>query len=309
MNNTEIVSNVRRVGQISPNDPVYNATEILAEGTQALRDRFASALQQTRQGYWLHDAVTETNGIRNFYKIPANTLVQGLEKLEIANPDTSDYRELQILTQPQATPWVRLPSGSPTHFTLEADQIRLWPGPDGEYSLRFVFYLQPPELIAMQSCRVVSTTSTTVVVDTNPATLTVPITTSTGFYIQNYNGSHEIPCFDGVVASITGAGPYTINVSGSYTGGSRIQVGDYVTPAGYSVFPMLPVELHRPLCDYVSGAIWASKGDKDKAIILSQKADSGINRFVEMAVHRVKSKPFTWIRKDSYLRQRYGWGR
>ena len=302
MNTSEIVSNVRRVGQISPNDPVYTAAEILAEASQALRDRFAAPLQQTRQGYWLHEATTTTSYGRNFYKIPANTLVQGLEKLEIANPNTSDYRELYILTQPQATPFVRLPADVPTHFTLESDQIRLWPGPNDAYTLRFVFYLQPPELMTYGACRVVSTTSSTVVVDTDPAALTIPITTSSGFYIQNYNGTHEVPCFDGVVSSITGSGPYTINVSGSYSGGSRIQVRDYVTPAGYSVFPALPAELHRPLCDYVAGVIWASKGDKEKSQLLLQKATTGVDRFVQMAVSRVKTKPFTWKRRDSFLR-------
>lgn len=304
MNSDDIVSNVRRVGQISPNDPVYTATEILAEATQALRDRFAAPLQQTRQGYWLKEARATTNSIQNSYKIPANALVQGLEKVEIANPGTSDYRELFILTQPQATPYVRITANVPTHFTLEADQIRLWPGPNDAYTLRFMFYLQPPSIVEFETCRVVSVSASTVVVDSNPALLDNPISASSGFYIQNKDGSHEIPCFDGVVASVSGVGPtWTINVSGTYSGGSRIQVGDYVTAAGYSMFPMLPLELHRPLCDYTAGAIWASKGDKEKASLLLQKAESGINRFVEMAVHRVKSKPFTWKRRDSFLRR------
>jgi len=307
MNTTELVANVRRVGQISPNDPVYTDAEILAEATQSLRDRFAAPLQLCRQGYWLKEATTTTNGIRNFYKIPANTLVQGLEKVEIANAGTSDYRELLILTQPQATPYVQLPSGSPRYFTLESDQIRLWPGPDGEYTLRFLFYLQPAELMEYAACRIVSNSASQLIVSSNPADLDIPITTSSGFYIQNYNGTHEIPCFDGVVSSITGVGPtYAINVSGSYSGGSCIQVGDYVTPAGYSVFPMLPLELHRSLCDYTAGVIWVSKGDKDKAAMLTQKAESGINRFVEMAVSRVKTKPFTWKRRDSFLRRHLG---
>lgn len=307
MNTTELVSNIQRVGQISPNDPVYNPTEILAEATQALRDRFAAPLIQTRQGYWLKVATSVTNSLGICYKIPANTVVQGLEKLEIADPGTSDFRELLILTQPQATPYVRMTSGSPTHFTLEADQIRLWPGPNGSYTLRFVFYLQPPELIPFQSCRVVGLSPfidpTTLIVDSDPAALDVPITAASGFYIQNHNGSHEVAIFSSAVTSISGAGP-TWNINFSSIQGVGIQVGDYVTPAGYSVFPMLPLELHRPLCDYTAAMIWASKGDKEKASVLSQKAESGLGRFVEMAVHRVKSKPFVWKRRDSYLRRR-----
>lgn len=307
MNTTEFIAAVRQSGQLSSQDPVYTNAAILSEGTQALWDRFAAAVQQCRQGYWLHTATTTTSSTQLFYKIPANTLVQGLEKLELS-VDGTNYYELSILTQPQATPFVGVPAGIPTHFTLESDQIRLWPGPADAYTLRFTFYLRPPELMVYENeCKVVSLTSSTVVVDTDPAALSIPITTSTGFYIQNYNGSFEVPCFDGVVSSISGSGPYTINVSGSYTGGSRIQVGDYVRPAGYGVFPMLPLELHRPLADYTAAMILLTKGDQQRGAVLSQKADSGINRFVDMAVSRVKAKPYTWRNRNSFLRRNFGW--
>lgn len=306
MNTTELIAAVRRVGQLSDNDPTYDSAAILSEATQALWDRFAQPVIQSRQGYWLHTAITTTSAGRNFYKIPAFTVVQGLEKLEISTNGT-DYHELLILTQPQASEFVGISASEPTHFTLEADQIRLWPGPASEYALRFTFYLRPPTLMTYENeCKVVTTTDSTVVVDTDPASLTIPITTSTGFYIQNYNGGHEVPTYDGVVSSITGSGPYTINVSGTYDGADRIQAGDYVRPAGYGVFPMLPQELHRPLADYVAGMIWVSKGDKDKGILLAQKAEAGIQRFQDLASPRIKAKPFTFKTKNSFLRRSLG---
>lgn len=306
MNTSELIDTVRRTGQLSPNDPVYTAAAILEEATQALRDRFAAPIQQTRQGFWLKESSLSTTSGTAFYKIPAKTIVQGLEKVEISSNGTQ-YHELSILTQPQATPFVGLANGIPTHFTLESDHVRLWPTPDSStYTVRFVFYLQPPTLMTYEAeCRVTSTTATTVVVDTNPASLAIPITTSTGFYVQNYDGTHEIACFDGVVSSITGAGPYTL--TGTFTNRERIQVGDYVRPAGYAVFPVLPQELMRPLADYVAGMILVSKGDKEKGGNLSQKAQAGVDRFVEMAVSRVKTRPFVWRRRNSFLRNSWRW--
>lgn len=305
MNTDELVSNIRRIGQISLNDPVYTDAEILAEATQAMRERFASPIMLTRQGYWLKEAVVTTNGANDVYKIPAYTIVQGLEKVEIAEAGSDNYHELLILTQPQASAFTGLAKGKPTHFTLESDQVRLWPAPNTGFNLRMVFYLQPPELIPFsQAGKILATSFTAVAVD---AAWPEP-PEGYQFYVQNHDGTHEIPCFDATVDTVTPSfGPsWVLDVGGPIQGGSRIQVGDYVTPRGTSVFPMLPLELHRPLCDYVSGMIWISKGDKERAQILTTKGETGISRFIEMGVSRVKTKPFTWKRTNSFLRRHLG---
>lgn len=306
MNSDELVSCIRRVGQISPNDPVYPDTEILAEASQALRDRFAAPIMLCRQGFWMKETIIVTNNLDVAYKIPANTIVQGLEKVEIASPGTNDYRELFILTQAQAQPYRHDPRDVPTHFTLESDHVRLWPAPNGAYNLKLVFYLQPPELVSSAIwANVINKGSTFVEINLDPSTLF--LTEGEKFYIQNYDGSHEIPTFDATIDTITPAGgTWILDVGGPLQGLSSVQIGDYVTPKGYSMFPMLPLELHRPLCDYVAGMIWVSKGDSERGRLLVQKGESGIARFVEMAVSRVKTKPFTWKRKDSFLRRHLG---
>ena len=88
---------------------------------------------------------------------------------------------------------------------------------------------------------------------------------------------------------------------------TRISVGDYVRRPDQAVFPMLPKELHRPLCDYVAAMILVSKGDKEKAGILSQKAQSGIDRVVSMAQPRIRNANFTW-HSNYYIRNGRGRG-
>ncbi len=302
MNSTEIIDAVRRVGQISTQDPVYTDATILAEASQALIDRFAEPVSTLRQGYGLHQSEVVTDVLANFVRIPPRAVVQGLEKVEVSDDAGESYSPLNILTQAQATVFSPTQTGAPSHYTLEGDTIRLFPFPRSTaFTIRFTYYLRSPELIAFADvCKVVSSFFTAITVTTNPAT--IGITTSTGIDIQNADGSHELAVVGAPVTSITGAGPFVINLDPDVPTG-KVRAGDYVRLPGQAVYPMLPVELHRPLCDYVAAMIWASKGDKEKSGILSQKAENGINRVVSMAQPRNKTGQFSFRRNNSFLRR------
>lgn len=304
MNSTELVSAVRLAGQLSTQDPTYTSTVILDEASQALIERFAEPVSKLRQGYWLHVQETATDVLANFVRIPPRALVQGLEKVEISEDNGANYKPLGILTQLQSGSLSPTEVGPPTHYTLEGDCIRLFPYPQStSYLIRFTYYLRPPALVAYAaSCVVSSSFFYAITVNTNPSLL--GITAGSTVDIQNADGSHELAVVGATVTSVTGVGPYVINLDTEVETG-RVRAGDIVRPADQAVYPMLPKELHRPLADYVAAVILTSKGDAEKASNLANKANNGIERVVNMANPRNKTGQFTW-KSNSYLRNNVG---
>ena len=309
MNTTELVAQIRSTGQLSANDDAFTAALLLGRATQALWDRFARALTSLRQGYWLHRATTSTTAGNALYRLPVRAIAQGVEKLEISL-DGTNFKELEILTQTQATDasYTIAAQGQPWAFTLESDCVRLFPTPGGAYTLRFHYYLRPPVLTTYAATGIVAVVDVitrSIAVTSDPAAL--GITTDTGADIQHASGTHELSLVGGTITSIAGPvlGFYTITFAVG-TDLSQVVFGDYIRVPDTAVFPMLPVELHRPLADYVAADALMSKGDKEKAGTIVGKCEAGIEGFVDMSRPRVKNRPFTFKTRNTYLRRKFG---
>lgn len=310
MDAIELIAAIRRSGQLPTNDPSYTDAVILEEATQALIERFMEPVTALRQGYWLQRSTitadpANTSGL---YRLPARAVVQGVELIEISTNGGANYHPISLLTQTQSVGLNDNTQGTPHSYVLEGDCVRLLPAPNMALLIRFRYYLRPPELITSVGpvCSVVSQpTANVIVVNTDPAS--EGISTSTGLDIQDADGSHEVVVVGAAITSITGAGPFTITLSDSSIFTGRVSVGDLVRAPDQAALPMLVRELHRPLADYVAGVIRASKGDKDKSALLTQKAQNGIDRVVSAAQPRVKNSPFVF-RRNSYLRRNVGWG-
>lgn len=301
MNSTELVSLTRRVGQLSTQDPVYDAAAILEELTNALQDRFAEPMTTLRQGYALQTSTVSTTSGTNFVRLPTRGVVQGSETIEISDDGGASFNQLIALTHAQAISFLPTQQDVPSHYTLEGDTLRLYPIPNGTYSIKIRYYLRHPRLMTFASSGLVATVgASSITTTTDPSTLS--ISTSTGCDIQNADGSHELAVVSGTISSITGAGPYTINFDSSVSL-AKVRVGDYIRPPDQCVLPMIVDELARPLCDYTAAMIWVSKGDKEKATNLSQKAEAGINRVVQMAQPRNKTGQFKFRPSGSFLRR------
>lgn len=305
MDSLALINATRTAGQLQTFDPVYTNTEILRQLTLALINRFADPVSRLRQGYWVQKSITTagTSNTTGLYRLPARSVVQGLEKLEVSNNGGAGWWGLSIITQPQATG--NFGSGNPGAYALEADCVRVYPTPTGNFDMRFTYYLRPPELITyVNTCRVVSTTSTQVVTSSDPTA--VSIAASSGCDIQNSDGSHELAVV-GEPFVLTGPslGLYTLTFPSSVDL-SRVRVGDYVRAPDQAVFPMLPREFHQALCDYTAAVIWASKGDFEKSRQLNGKAEADIGRAISMAQPRIKSAPFNFTNPNSFLRRNLG---
>lgn len=306
MRANEIVDDIQQIAQLSVDDVDYTATAILREVTQAQIEKFARPLHNLRMGYWLQRVVQACTVNQAFYRMPHRSVVHGLSKLEFSS-DGLSWSELSILTDSQSTDYDSTSSGGgqPGHFSLVSDGVFLYPPPNTSgWYLRFSYLVRPPTLVPdVTGGRVVTVTplALQVQVDSIPAGLG----TVTGADIQHTNGSFE---YAGVSLSISGIGGVIVTFAAG-TDLSRVVVGDVLRIPEQSDYPMLPVELHRAICDYSASTILASKGDFDKAKIFAGKGETGITSFVDMATPRVKDRPYVFKTRNTFLRKRVGsWG-
>jgi hypothetical protein len=306
VNTTELVAQTRISGQLSSQDPTYTSDRILDELTHALRDRYTNPVAKLRQGFWKKSLVVPLVSGRNFYPLPPRAVIQGLELLEITF-DGSHYRQLSIMTDTQAVEYDATLTGEPRAYVLESDGVRLIPSPNSSsWSLRMTYLLRPNELVPF------TTGNQVVAIGSNFLDVTSPNPTSTWplntkLDAQHSSGSHEISLIDGKVASIAASGPNWKITFTTPIDLTRVQVDDYVRLSNTAVFPVLPEEFHRTLCDYTAGMILISKGDEEKGKILAEKAASGLERAIDLAQPRIRNSPFTWRNTHSYLRRNAGW--
>lgn len=305
MNATELLARIRQVGQISTNDEDWTSAEILIEAQQGLIERFSQPLQSTRSGYGLHRKTSSTVANQSSYQIPPRAVVGGLEKLEISSDGGVSYHEMPILTDSQATDYSGYGIGEPFAFSLESDRVVLYPTPSSaSYTLKFSYYLRPSSLVTTVANGIVNSVSIISGVPTlGVATMPAGLGGSGTLDCIHTLGSFELSL---VGESYNAA--FGLVIFGSSVDISRVNVGDVVRVTETSDYIPLPFELHRALADYTAAVILAAKGDFDKAKILNGKTDTAIARFVDMALPRVKDRPFVFKSRNSYLRRRIGSG-
>lgn len=307
MNTAQFLTRVRELAQLPDVDEDWTDSEILAEATEALLERYAQAVSDLRSGYWLKRSVTQMVPGQALYRIPSRAVVQGLEKVDWSN-DGKHWRQMSILTDSTASDYDTGALGDPRYFWLEGDQLHLCPVPATAHSLRFSYYLRPSVLIpTVATGGVVAVAAGQIGVAGDPSAYltgsSMDIVHTTGC---NEVGVVEMP-FTGIVS--LGFGIWGINVSPS-ADLSAVQVGMVCRAPDTSDQIPLPRELQASLVARTASVILVAKGDAEKANHLNSKAESAIKRVVDMAQPRVKNRPYEFKTRNTFLRRKVGngWG-
>lgn len=310
MNTTDFLQRVRQLTQLPADDEDWTDAEILAEATQCLYERFAQAVSVLRSGYWLHRDVTAMTGGKAAYRMPPRAIVQGLEKIEYSVDFGVTWKTLHILTDVETRDYSNSSErAQPQYFSLESDCVVLYPTPSSAWQLRFSYYLRPSTLIA--------TVATGVVFGFNSDTELVVSGNPTGYLddaggtmdIVHTTGCNEVAVVEQPYTSITSIGInlYKIILPAG-TDISRIVAGQVVRFPDQTDQIPLPMEMTAALVARTAAIILDAKGDAQKADRLAAKSDGIIRRITDAALPRIKSKPFTWKTRNTYLRRRVGFG-
>ena len=321
----ELITQVRNLAQVPDNDEDITDEFILTQAYLGLLERFTQPIVMLRNGTWLHSYTFEATAGVSRYRLPARSIVQGLEKIECAcaqgtgNADSSGWYLLSVLTNYQATDYEGLQyMGRPAAFTYISDTVEIYPTPTANWTLRVWYYLRPPELIlthdpannysGLETITYLGsgTQYRLVFEDDNLGTYA---TAGLGLDLQFIDGNCEYVVLD---AAMENGGTNTVFVNLTPNEGDLIaravttsNIYGFVTGNPTFAIP-LPQEMQNALVSYVGAVVLAEKGDSEKAQIFSQKAELAIKNIVDLAMPRSKSQPSVYKTRNTYLRRRIG---
>lgn len=324
MRSDEILAWVRLDAYIGDASVYPDQTDLvlLDECTHKLHSVFEDIVTKAREGYWLKEFVTTTTVGRGRYRIPARSVVGGLEKVEVADAVGGTYYRLQEMSAVQIENWEGAISGNPGApivFVVQGDQLEMFPTPNAVVPLRLTYYVRPSKLTVSQSStqggaladrgRITATSvngvnPVTITVNVVPFdnSLTVPAAITSALQsidVVHPDGWHELAL---VGSTQTLAGSVFTLPNG--TDISDVSVGDYVRVADQTDWPCLPDDFHRCLADVVAIKVATELELDDKIKTLSQNVENDLIRFRSLLVPRVKSEPKT---TPVSLKSR-GWG-
>lgn len=293
--------------------PAYPQSVVLNELNDKLQTAFEDVVVKARAGYWLHEFVYTTTATSARYRIPARSVVGGLEKVEISAGGTNPFNKLAEVPQSIVQDYEGNAPGFPFVFTVQGDQVEVVPAPPAGMTLRLTYYIRPSRLVPSQSdpngtvrgkITAVNTAARTVTVNALPLdqSLTAPVAITTANQsvdIVHADGWHELSLV-GATQTISGL---VLTLGGTDSMGD-VQNGDFVRVADQTDWPCLPDDFHRCLADTAAIKILYELNLTAKAQALELSNGFDMTRFRSLLLPRVKAEP----KQIGMIRRSRGWG-
>jgi hypothetical protein len=307
----ELIAATRMSAFIGPGTSYtdWDDPRVTIELNDKLQSAFEDVVVKARAGYWLHEFVYTTIANDSDYRIPARSVVGGLEKVEIASGTSQPYTKLDEIPVSVSQNY-RSPASSsiagpsnPYVYCVNGDLVDVIPTPPAGYLLKLTYYIRPSRLVTSQSStqfgaladrgRITAINTSTRVVTVNALpfdySLTTPVAITSGTQTLDCvhpDGWHELS-YVGATQTLSGTN-ITFTDSQDMT---DIQVGDYVRVADQTDWPCLPDDFHRCLADTAAIKILLMMALDEKAAPLTENVGNDINRFKSLLLPRVKADP------------------
>jgi hypothetical protein len=278
------------------NHPTYTTAVIFGEINDVMSQVVEHCVTIPRNGYWLHSTIRQCSAGRQKYRIPYRAVVNGIEKLEISNGNTSSgFCAMDQVTENHAQIYESFngTTGTPQYYCIRGDQLELLPTPNSNaFSLRITYYVQPNRIVTSQSSTqggdAVVRGQVTSISNIANRQITVNVLPkdqeATGFpnLVQDQlvdvihpNGSYELAVVGAQVTNIAG----TVLTLGGTDDLSEIELGDFVRVAEQTDWVPVPNEFHRMVCDMGSVKIMLQTNQLLKAEKLAQSVAGDYGRF------------------------------
>lgn len=258
---TELLGLVRLRGSVPSVAPDWTAQVILEQATRELLSTHLPLLLAARGEYLVKKVEQALVSGTSRYRLPARACairMIDLVRLDRTVQPINESNPADDLAGVNSTL-----TGVPTRFTFEEHAIDLWPIPQAADTLRVKYHIRPSRI-----CETTHAAQITAITPNTPApgqtTVAFASTPTGAFWVAatrfdfvkatspfDLLGLDLVPAIVGVNSRIFAASDIPVDLA----------VGDWITPAGYSPMPNIPVELHEPLALRTAAAIVKPKGD------------------------------------------------
>lgn len=265
---TELLADIKQEGMIPTGQTTWTNAKILTAATRQLRTKLVPWLAKTREGYFVWDhEITLVSG-QTSYPLPPRAMSLGLDDVVLKNGD--DYKRLEKVERNSNERFSSSGNYSQALYYLKWNDIVLTEDVSSRWTTLVLPYLiRLGELVEVSSAgKITDITSTTITVNTFPATFTV---TEQYDFISG-KGGYEYHSLD-VTPSGVDSGASTLTFASLP---DDLAVGDYIALSGYSPIPQIPDDF-QPLL------VWETL----KIICKSMKDKDGV-KFAESQIMEVK---------------------
>lgn len=258
----KLIASIKRRGFVPPTQKTFSNADILALCDEEVQTRIAPYLVKGREEFLVFSQDVPVVAGDNRYRIPARALGGKLRDVEYVNAQGDVVRIPRLEPDSES---VNAPgysgSGYPRAFYMEANSVVLLPVPAiTQGALRLSYYMRPNSLILPSQGATV--------VEINGSVLTVNGPQGWNNETTRYDVLKGTPGFEAVAVdqiatafTAVGSGVYEFSFGSDLTI-SEVELGDYICPAGTSVIPMLPADLHPLLAQRIAVKILEALGDK-----------------------------------------------
>ena len=243
----------------------YTPEELLDLANQEILSTILPEILRTREDYYLTSEIIETSDSVGLYDMPERAIAGKVNDVQLVDDSNRVIRSLPRITTAQIKD---TDSGEVRAFYFQGAYIGLHPAPSSPQKLKVSYYARPSALVLPEKAYEILSIGTDepgeyIQVDRPVQDLErldkVDISKGTGLY-QTLNR-------DEVINQVDGDKIYLV------TRPTNIKVGDYISPAGQSLFVQCPQELYPWLEELVVVKVHEANGDFDAMKLAQKKAD------------------------------------
>lgn len=294
---TEFLESLKGRIMYPANQELLSPDRMLQICGEILRSKMTKTVKSSRQNYLLTTAVLPLVANQSFYDVPYRAVVNGCEDIKYLLDDNVTLQDLSLIAV-EDLEWFVQGSSYPTAFYFQADQIGVVPMPLSQSgSLKIWYHRRLSNLCQVANAGLVLNISGNIVTVDN-----APTNFQAGFEID-FVKSASMPVVLSQDVQIT-------NVSGTQLTfltddvPSRLVVGDWVSPAGFT--PIIPLmdesfQYFEGLC---GAQILNSIGDYEGSSRLMEEVKSDQKELESMLEPRIDGEPEKIVNFHSLLRQK-----
>ena len=280
----DLIASVRRRASLPNSQDLFSEQDLIDFANDEMANSLITTIMSAREDYFVADYDYSVVAGQSDYTIPTRAIGSKLRDVQLLYSGT--IRSLPRLALEDRTSTTTGPLG----FYLKANKVQLSPTPTASTdTLRLVHFRRPGLLTLTTSAGQVTDIDT----DLNNVTVSLAPTSFTNGtevdFIKQTSG-FECIAIDQEIVSISGS---VINFASIP---SELAVGDWITIAGESPIPQIPLELFQTLVQCVVVRVLDSMGDPKVEPAIKQR-DAMLETALNLISPRVDGAPKKFLSK------------
>lgn len=276
----DLLTHFKRDSYIPSSQGNYTDPQLLAVADLCILKDVFPLLKRLGHGWYLDYVDTTFIASTRLYQLPRYAMAGIVHSIELVDANGVKIADIAPTTRLQADLHESNSTGTPSHFELMHNKIRLNRTPSTgditNYRMRVWFYRRPGRLVLTSSAGKVLTVVGTTITYTAAIPSGFTATSSHDFY------RGESP-FDRTAENVVSRGVGVDTQLFLSAPAALLDVDDYVCLRDETVFPDCPIELYPFLIDLMDARLARAKGDAQAYALATKEAVAGMQNAIASA--------------------------